>query len=397
LVGLPDGLDRRRRELGLQIVLGPALIAAKGFAALETGRAYARACELCRELEEPPKLLPALYGQSVVHLWRAELAAALEGGRELLRLAEEQGDAAAQVVGHRILGAFLFPLGRFAEGLVHSESGLALYDPVRDGSSRFVYAIDSRVICLHWLSHALLMLGYPGQARARSNEALAFARELAHPNTMAQALFCDWTLHQLLRDRREAQDQAEALIALTTEHGLPLWLAAGVVVRGWTLAARGRAEDGIAVIRLGLADYRATGSELFSPYFLALLADAYGQADQAADGLSLLADALDGVERTGVRWIEAELHRLRGELQLALPKPDQSDADACFGRALAVSREQQAKFWKLRAATSLARLWRDQGKRAEACDLLAPVFGWFTEGFDTPDLKDAKGLLEQLR
>ena len=338
LVGLPDGLERRRRELGLQLVLGPALIAAKGFAAPETGRAYARACELCRELDDTPKLLPALYGQSVVHWQRAELAAAHEGGRELLRLAEEQGDAAAQVVGHRILGAYLFPLGRFAEGLAHSESGLALYDPVRDRSSRFVYAINSRVVCLLWLSQALLILGYPEQARVRQREALAFARELAHPNTIAQALFCDWTLHQLLRDRREAQEQAEALIALATEHGLPLWLAAGVVVRGWALADGGRAEQGIAVIRLGLADYRATGSELFSPYFLALLADAYGRADQAADGLSLLADALDRVERTGVRWIEAELHRLRGELQLALPEPDQSEAEACFRRALAVAQ-----------------------------------------------------------
>ena len=316
--------------------------------------------------------------------------------RELLPLAEEQGDAAAEVVGHRILGAYLFQLGRLAEGRAHSESGLALYDPVRDRSSRFVYAVDSRVVCLLWLSQALLALGYPEQARVRQGEALASARELAHPNTIAQALFCDWTLHQLLRDGREAQEQAEALIALATEHGLPLWLAAGVVVRGWALAAAGRAEDGIAVIRRGLADYRATGSELFSPYFLALLADAHGRASQAAIGLSLLADALDGVERTGVRWIEAELHRLQGELRLALPEPDQSEAEACFRRALAVAHEQQAKLWDLRAATSLARLWRDQRRRNEARDLLAPIYGWFTEGFETPDLRDAKTLLDAL-
>ena len=362
--GAVGGLARRprarRRELGLQLALGPALIAAKGFAAPETGRAYARACELCRELGDTPKLLPALYGQSVVHWQRAELAAAHEGGQELLRLAEEQGDAAAEVVGHRILGAYLFPLGRFAEGLAHSERGLALYDPVRDRSSRFVYAIDSRVVCLLWLSQALLALGYPEQARVRQGEALAFARELAHPNTIAQTLFCDWTLHQLLRDGQEAQEQAEALIALATEHGLPLWSAAGVVVRGWALADGGRAEHGIAVIRQGLADYRATESELFLPYFLALLADAHGRAGQAATGLSLAADALDRVERTGVRWIEAELHRLRGELLLALPEADQPEAEACFRQALAVAREQDAKMWELRAATSLARLWRDQ-------------------------------------
>jgi class 3 adenylate cyclase/predicted ATPase len=397
LAGLPDGPERRRRELGLQLVLGPALIAAKGFAAPETGRAYARACELCRELGDIPKLLPALYGQSVVHWQRAELAAAHEVARELLDLAEEQGEAAAEVVGHRILGTFLFQLGRLAESLAHSESALALYDPVRDRSSRFVYAIDSRVVCLLWLSQALLALGYPEQAQVRQGEALATARELAHPNTIAQALFCDWTLHQLLRDGRAAQAQAEALIALTTEQGLPLWLAAGVVVRGWALADGGRAEHGIAVIRQGLADYRATGAELFSPYFLALLADAYGRADQASAGLIFLADALGGVERTGVRWIEAELHRLRGELRLALPEPDQPEAEACFCRALAVAREQQAKLWELRAATSLARLWRDQSRRNEAHELLAPVYGWFTEGFDTTDLKEAKALLELLR
>ncbi len=396
LAGLPDGPGRRRRELDLQLVRGPALIAAKGFAAAETARAYARACELCRDLGDIPKLLPALYGQTVVHWQRAELAAAHEGARELLRLAEEQGDAAAEVVGHRTLATFLFQLGRLAESLAHSQSGLALYDPVRDRSSRFVYAIDSRVVCLLWLSQALLALGYPEQAQVRQGEALATARELAHPNTIAQALFCDWSLHQLLRDGRATQVQAEALIALTTEQGLPLWLAAGVVIQGWALAAGGQAEEGIAVIRRGLADYRATGAELFSPYFLALLADAYGRADQAATGLSLLADALDVVERTGVRWIEAELHRLRGELRLAMPEPDRSEAEDCFRRALAVAHEQQAKFWELRAAASLARRWRDQRRRNEAHDLLTPICGWFTEGFDTPDLKESKALLDAL-
>jgi predicted ATPase len=230
----------------------------------------------------------------------------------------------------------------------------------------------------------------------RQGEVLAFARGLAHPNTIAQTLFCDWTLHQLLRDGQEAQEQAEALIALATEHGLPLWSAAGVVVRGWALADGGRAEHGIAVIRQGLADYRATESELFLPYFLALLADAHGRAGQAATGLSLAADALDRVEQTGVRWIEAELYRLQGELLLDLPEVAQPEAETCFRQALAVAREQGAKMWELRAATSLARLWRDQGKRREACELLAPIYDWFTEGFDTTDLKEAKALLNEL-
>jgi predicted ATPase/class 3 adenylate cyclase len=396
LVGLPDGAERRRRELDLQLGLGPALIAAKGFAAPETGRAYARACELCRELGDTPELFPALYGESVVHWQRAELAAAHEAARELLRLAEEQGDAAAEVVGHRILGAFLFQLGRLAESVAHSESALALYDPVRDRNSRFVYAIDSRVVCFLWLAQALLVLGYPEQARVRQGEALASARELAHPNTTAQALFYDSTLHQLLGDRHKAQEQAEALIALTTEQGLPLWLTAGEVVRGWALAADGRAEEGITVICRGLADYRATGAELFSPHFLALLADAHWRAGQAAAGLSLLADALDRVVKGGPRWIEPELHRLKGELLLALPEADTTEAEACFRHALAVAREHGARMLELRTAMSLARLWRDIDRTGEARELLAPVYEWFIEGFDTPDLKEAEALLHEL-
>src|SRR5215213_4153515 len=397
LAGLPDSPERRRREVGLQLGLGPALIAAKGFAAPETGRAYARACELCRELGDTRRLFPALFGQAAVHWQRAEVVAMQEVARELLRSAEEQGDAAAEVVGHRILGAFLFQLGRLAESVAHSESALALYDPVRDRNSRFVYAIDSRVVCFLWLAQALLVLGYPEQARVRQGEALASARELAHPNTTAQALFYDSTLHQLLGDRHKAQEQAVALIALATEHGFPLWLAAGVVVRGWALADGGRVEEGIAVMRRGLADYRATGAETWSPYFLGLLAEAHGRGGQAAAGLRLAADALDRVERTGVRWIEAELHRLRGELLLTVPEADQPEVETCFVRALTVAREQGARLWELRAATSLARLWRDQGRRAEAHDLLAPIHDWFTEGFDTPDLQDAKALLDELQ
>ena len=375
---------------------GPGTDRREGLRGARDGPRLRPGCELCREAGDTSDLFPALYGQSVVHWQRAELAAAHEVARELLRLAEEQGDAAAEVVGHRLVGAFLFQLGRLTESRAHLEAGVALYDPVRDRSSRFVYAIDSGVVCLLWLAQTLLALGYPEQARVRQSEALASARELAHPNTTVQALFCDWTLHQLLHDRQEAQEQAEALIALATEQGFPLWLTAGVVVRGWALAVGGRAEDGIAVIRRGLADYRATGAELFSPYFLALLADAHGRAGQAAAGLRLLADALDRVARGGPRWIEPELHRLKGELLLALPEADTTEAEACFRRAIAIAREHSARMLELRTATSLARLWRDNGRTGEARELLAPVYDWFTEGFDTPDLKEAGALLNEL-
>ena len=391
LAGLPDGPERQRRELGLQLALGQASIAAKGFAAPETGRAYARARELCRELGDVPELFPALYGRFIVHFQRGELAVAHEAARELLRSAEDRGDAAARVTGHRIVGSALYHLGRLAESRAHLEKGLALYDPGRDRGSAFVYALDTRVVCLFWLVHVLLALGYPEQARARMGEALAYARELAHPYTLAYALSVACILHGRHRPGPEARAEAEALVALATEQGFPLPAAVGTVVGGWALADEGPAEEGIARMRRGLADYTATGAELWVPDFLALLAEAHGRAGRPAAGLDLLAEALDRVERTGGRWLEAELHRLRGELLLALPEPDPAEAEACFRRALAVAREQGARMWELRAATSLARLWRDQGRHAEARDLLAPVYGWFTEGFDTPDLQEARG------
>ena len=212
---------------------------------------------------------------------------------------------------------------------------------------------------------------------------------------MALAWGC--IFRQLLGDQQKALEQANAAIALATEQGFPMYRAAGIVVRGWALADSGRAEDGITEIHRGLADYGATEGEMWLPYFLGLLAEAQGQAGQAATGLDLAEDAVERADRMGVGWIGAELYRLQGALLLGLPDPDRPEVEACFRRALGVAREQGAKMWELRAATSLARLWRDQGKRTEARALLAAVYDWFTEGFDTPDLKDAKALLDELR
>ena len=255
------------------------------------------------------------------HFQRGELTAAHEVALELLRLAEERGDDAARVTGHRMVASPLFQLGRLAESRVHYEAALALYDPVRDRTSALIYAIDSRVMCLSWLSQLLAILGDPEQALARSGEVPAYAHELAHPNTLAVALTWGCIFRQLLRDLQNAQAQAKEVMALATEQGFPLYLAAGEVVHGWALANSGRAEDGIAEIRRGLRDYGATGAEMWSPYFLGLLAEALGLAGQAAAGLSVAVDALDRVNRTGARWIEANLHRLRGELLLGLPEP----------------------------------------------------------------------------
>jgi predicted ATPase len=257
------------------------------------------------------------------------------------------------------------------------------------------YTFDPRVTSLGYLAFILLALGHPDRALARSREALAEARGLAHPVTLALALHLACLLWQFARDARAVRERAEALVALAAEQGFPFWAAYGAVLRGWALAAQeGCTGEGIEQMRRGVAAYRTTGSELWVPHFLALAADVHARAGRATEGLGLLDEALARVEATGERWVEAELHRLRGELLRSSAERDR--AEACFHRALAVAREQGARMWELRAATSLARLQRDQGRRDDARTLLAPIYGWFTEGFDTADLKDAKALLEEL-
>jgi class 3 adenylate cyclase/predicted ATPase len=396
LAGLPDGTERQERELGLQLALGQALVAARGLAAPETDRAYARAHELCLETGATSQLLRALFGRFVVHFQRGELATAHEVARELLRLAEERSDVAAQVAGCHAVGAALFQLGELVESCAHLTRGIANYDPERDRASGSAYSIDSRVICLYWLSQALLTLGHPDQARARTEESVACARELAHPTSVAHALCSVCFTYQRLGLRREAQAEAELLISLAQEQGFPLWGAAGMVIHGWALADGGQIDEGIEEIRRGLAQYIATGAELWLPDFLALHAEAHRQAGQAAAGLSILADALERVARSGRRWIEPELHRLKGELLLALPEADTTEAEACFRHAIAIARERNARMLELRTATSLARVWRESGRTGDARELLAAVYDWFTEGFDTADLKEAGALLNEL-
>jgi class 3 adenylate cyclase/predicted ATPase len=394
---LPEGSGRLERELGLQLALGQAFIAAKGFAAAETGRAYARARELCGELGNRPELFPVLYGRAVFHFQRGEVRAALDVARELLRLAEERDNQAAQVAGHRMFASALCQSGRLIESREHFEAALDLYDDVRDRNSCLSYAIDSRVMSLSWLAHIYFALGYLERALAMDGKIPAYVSALGHANTTAVAASWGCIFHQLYRNRRKALAQAEAAIALAAEQGFPLYLAAGTVVRGWALADGGQVEAGVAEIRRGLADYGATGARMWSPYFLGLLAEVLGRAGRVGDGLKAVDDALALVERTGVRWIEADLHRLRGELLAAGPEPRLLEAEACCRRALAIAREQGALMWELRAATSLARVSRDQReRRREIRDLLASVFGRFTEGFDAPDLRDAKAVMEEL-
>ena len=260
------------------------------------------------------------------------------------------------------------------------------------------------------MAWVLWQLGYPEQALKRSHEALSLAQELSHPFSLALALNFAAMLHQSRREGQVVQERAEATIALCSEQGFPLFLAMGTMLQGWTLAEQGQVEEGIAQIREGLAAYQATGAEMWRPYFLALLAEMQGKVEQAEEGLRVVEEALAIVERTEERVYEAELHRLKGELLLAQESKKQKpvlslvegakgkneEVEECFHQAIKVARKQSAKSLELRAATSLSRLWQQQGKGEEARDLLAPVYNWFTEGFDTADLKDVKALLHEL-
>jgi adenylate cyclase len=249
--------------------------------------------------------------------------------------------------------------------------------------------------CLSWTAWTLWLLGYPDQARTRNHEALVLAHELARYFSLASAQAWAAIFHALCRDAHAAQEQAEAVITLSTEWGIPIRLAEGVLLRGWALGMQGQTEEGIAQLHQGMADWRAMGTEIAWPLWLALLAEAYGKAEQVGEGLTVLAEALALVHKTDEHWWEAELYRLKGELLLMQAIPDEQQAEACFRQALDIARQQQAKSLELRAAMSLGRLWQRQGKTEHTRQLLIEVYMWFTEGFDTADLQEAQTLLEQ--
>lgn len=271
---------------------------------------------------------------------------------------------------------------------------LALHDPERHRSLASLYAYDPRLAGLAGLCLALFQLGYPEQALARCDGAIGEAERLGHPAGLAYALHHACLFEHARRNPAGVRRRAAALIALCAEQGFPLWGAAGEILQGWAMAEQGRPAEGGTRVEEGIAAYRATGAAVFLPYWSALLADARSVSGRVAEGVALLGEALDRSEATGERWSEAELLRWKGEALLRLA--DRDRAEACLLRAVSVARGQGARMWELRAATSLARLWQDQGRRAEAHDRLAPVYGWFSEGFDTPDLREARALLDEL-
>jgi predicted ATPase len=393
---LPDTPERVQLELVLQTTLGPALMATKGYAAPEVEYTYARARELCQSIGETPQFFQAVWGLWYFYLVRAELQTAYELGEQLLNVAQRVQAPALLLLTHRMLGHTLSFLGEFSAAQVHLDRGMTLYAPEQHRALASLYGQDQGVICQSWAALTLWCLGYPDQALRRMRAALTLAQELAHPFSLAYALCFAGMVRQLRREVQAAQERATEAIALCTEQGLAHYLARGTILRGWTMAAQGQGPEGLAQMCQGLTAYHATGAEVFRPYYLAFLAEAHGKVGQAEEGLTVLAQALAAVHKTGERLYEAELYRLKGELLLSLSADNHAEAEGCLHQALAVARRQQAKSLELRAATSLSRLWQQQGKRAEAHQLLAEIYGWFTEGFDTADLQDAKALLEEL-
>jgi predicted ATPase len=392
---LPDTPERAQQELGLQIALGPALMTTKGFLIPEVERVYARAREICQQVGDARQLFPTLWGLWYLHHVRGQLQRACEVGEELLDLARQLQAPEWFVVAHRTLGNSSFWRGEFGLAHPHLEHALALYDPqqMRDHAVR--YGSDTGVVCRGLGAVTLWLLGYPDQAREWSEAALTQAQGLHHAFTLQQTLAFSAIHHLLRREAAVAQERAEAARALCTEHGFADYLAWGTIAWGAAWAAQGAWAEGLAQMREGLAAYQPR-NRVPRLLFLGLLAEACEQAGQVEEGLGALHEALEVMQTSEERIYEAEVYRLRGELLLQQSAAQQGEAEESLHQALTVARHQQAKSLELRAAMSLVRLWQSQGKRAEARALLAPIYGWFTEGFDTADLQDAKALLESL-
>jgi class 3 adenylate cyclase/predicted ATPase len=387
--------ERAQQELDLLIALGPALIAAKVQAAPEVEQTYARARALCQQVGETPQLFTALRGLNHFYRNRGALLTARELGEQLYRLAQHEIAPTSRLEAHAALGTTLFFLGEYAAAWTHFEQGIALTDSAAQRTMALRYGEAPGVRCLAVAADTLWCLGYPAQAVQRSQEALALARALAHPYSLAQAQYFAALLHHRCREVPMVQVQADALLTLGTAQGFPLFVGYGTCWQGCVLAMQGQGEAGLAQLRQGMAAILATGQTLTQPVCLVLLAEAAGHASQVDEGLHLLGEALTAFEASGRGDLRAEAYRLKGALLLRQAVPDTAQAEACFHHALAIARHQHAKSWELRAAMSLSRLWQ-QGKQAEARALLAEVYGWFTEGFDTADLREARALLEEL-
>ena len=425
LAGLPGAQERVQEELTSHVMLGTALTAMKGYSAPEVERTYARALELCGQVDDNPRLFPVLLGLGWFYLVRGPSRAARDVGTRLWAMAEATQDPATVLAGHNAIGLVSFYEGEFGAALARLEQGIELYDPGEHSPNRslaFRGGLDPGLSCTCHVAWTLWVLGYPARAAARMREGLVLARSLDHPFTLAHACRFAATFHLSRRERDVVQEQIDATFALSTEHGFRVFLAVAQFHRGWLVAEQGREEEGLAQMSEWVAVCRDIRADCLIPTYLAWLAEVYGRIGRPAEGLALVSEALAVGRQSGYQYWTAELHRLKGTFTLqAGPggvtaksgsrerESAQADhrsaapgalvernAESCFLEAIEIARRQGAKLFELRAATSLSRLWARQGKAREAHALLADIYNWFTEGLDTTDLSEAKSLLEDL-
>jgi predicted ATPase len=405
IAALPATPALRREQIKLQVALITPLIHVKGYAAAETKGAMERARLLIEQAEalgerpeDPLLLFSVLYGFWVANFVASNCDVMRELAAQFLALAQKQGATVVPLmIGHRLMGHSLLLTGDIAAGRAHYDQGIALYDPAEHRLLATRFGQDVGVSILSFRSLALWVLGYPEAALADAHNALKDAREIGHATSLMFALSSRTAFpHLQCGNYAAANAQAEELVALADEKGALYWKAEGMLLQGDVLALTGKAFDAVQMMASGITALRSTGATLWIPSRLLCLARAYADLGQFEDAWRCIGEAMTAVETTKERWCEAEINRTAGEIALMSPATDAAKAQAYFECALAVARKQQAKSWELRAAMSMARLWREQGKQNEARELLAPIYGWFTEGFDTLDLKQAKTLLDEL-
>jgi predicted ATPase len=395
LATLPESPERTQHELALQLTLADLLRATKGVGSPDVGHVYTRAYTLCQQTGETPQLARVLWGLSQFQMTQGHGATAGELAQQLLDLAQRQPDSGCLVEGHFLMGTMAFYRGDFLVARTHQEQSWRLSDTLSSHTATLRGGFVPGVTARTSLARVLWALGYADQAQQRSQEALDLARQREHLPSLAYAECFVGLVCQCRRDVAATQAHADALMALAAVQSWPLRAEQGRILRGWALAMQGEAAVGVAHLRQGLGSHDV-GPEHLRPHWLALLAEAYGRAGQPEPGLQVLAEAVTLMATTEMWWSEAEMSRLQGELRLQLTSPDVAQAEACFQQALAVACRQQAKALEVRAALSLSRLWQQQGQRQAARELLAPICGWFTEGFDTIDLREAQVLLAEL-
>lgn len=414
---LPESPERIPQELSLRMILGASLMSLKGFAAREVEAVYEPARHLCEQQGDSPQQFKVLWSLGLFYLFRSELAASLEMAEQLLPLADRLQDSTLILEAHRALGMSCFALGKFSAALEHLNWVNRLYESVPHDPHFLLTGNDAGVMSQGFAAWSLWSLGYSEQALEKINQALALAKMLSHTESLIAALSFATMFHQLRREVAIVEKTAEAVIALAQNQGLQMWKAFGTIYRGWAEVAQGQAEKGIEQMQNGLAAYEATGAKLWRPHFLGMLAAALTKTGQVETGLMIVDEALAAAQAVGERYGEAELFRIKGELLICrseagnrelqegdansltpqfLPLDLQAEAEACFNQALAIASGQQAKSWELKAAMSLSRLHKNPNKIEEARQSLAEIYNWFTEGFDTVDLQEARAFIDEL-